>query len=58
MCLHIMFLMYMHKQDLELNDLQLLICHKTKLTSNNWLQIILIRFQYLISYNRVQKTTS
>ena len=30
MCLEILYLVYMYKQDLALNDLQWLICHKTQ----------------------------
>ena len=30
MCLEIMYLIYMYKNDLVLNNLQWLICHKTK----------------------------
>ena len=30
MCLEIIYLMYTHKNDLALNNQQLLICHKTK----------------------------
>ena len=30
MCLQIIYLLYMYKQDLELNNLQWLICHKTQ----------------------------
>ena len=31
MCLEILYLMYMYKKDLVLNNLQWLICHKNKL---------------------------
>ena len=34
MCLEIIYLIYTHKMDLELNDLQWLICRKTKLDQN------------------------
>ena len=34
MCLEIIYLIYMYKKDLALNDLQWLICHKTKPNQN------------------------
>ena len=36
MCLRIIYLMYMYKQDLTLNNLQWLICQKTKPNQTNY----------------------
>ena len=38
MCLQIIYLIYMYKQDLALNTLQWLICHKTKPNPINFAQ--------------------
>ena len=39
--LKFIYLMYMHKQDLALNNLQLLICHKIQTTKQPYLSIYL-----------------
>ena len=43
MCLQIIYLIYMYKEDFALNNLQCLICHKTKpsLTVNTLLLLVL-----------------
>ena len=36
-CLQIIYLIYMHKEDLPLNNLQLSICHKTQPNQTNFM---------------------
>ena len=46
---NLIYLIYMYKGDLALNNLKWLICHKTQLNQTKCLQIIHIREEYLIN---------
>ena len=45
MYLQIIYIQYVYKQDLALNNLQWLICHKMKTNSNQMVQEILLGLQ-------------
>ena len=44
MCLEIIYLIYIYKKDLAINNLQLLICHKTKPNQTKPNQILTLSF--------------
>ena len=48
MCLEIIYLIYMYKKDLALNNQEWLLCHKTNLNQNKQLKFLHkdIHFQY------------
>ena len=51
MCLQIIYLIYMYKQDLALNNLQWLICHKTKPKKHKEFMSLHFDFLYILFNN-------
>ena len=52
MCLQIIYIIYMYKENLALNNLQLLICHKTQPNQIIDIQYVCVKgIWHLITYN-------
>ena len=60
MCLQIIYLIYMYKEDLVYNSLQRLLCQKTqpiKPINHNCMQIICVKISYVSYYTHFRANT-